>query len=259
MFPKRSIAAVTYSQKYNAEKGTLNAETNASNTEKGVSKQNAHSPTDLTLDDLKKSLEKTAGSWHILDSEFSLGPGPSAAQLAAEVQKLDTDLVLLAGSNWSPTSKAISDLLYGYENGARVTIARRPANLRMPASANFTEAAWLYMFFGARRKDPSSPLRLYDTEGFLYILGVLEHYGEDSLPLYLLSAIEHYFTYRALGVEVSGWQGAESPIQVDFMKMIKTAGRLKSAIRKHNQGFTASNDAGTDANNGAQPSAKKPK
>ena len=190
---------------------------------------------------IDRSLKDAAKSHYFLKSDAA------PTELLAELQEMDVDLVLLASPKWKASAKSVYDLIYGYESGARVTVARRPSEAMPPWQILTTQIAWLYIFFGARRKDPDSPLRLYDKEAFMHILQVLSFY-ENKFPAHFqLSAIEHYFDFRTIGIEVDSWmKNGASPTNsssktksnmpaptLDFLSLIKESQKLKSAIRAY--------------------------
>lgn len=153
-------------------------------------------------------------------------------ELMAELEKVDADLVLLTNPSWQPSTKEIGDLILGYEMGSRITIGIRPKEFRPPNSILTLQKLFLYIFFGAKRQDPDTPLRLYGKEAFMHILGVLENY-QNTFPedLYPLSAVEYYFKFNTIEVPTSGWK--EKPIypQLDLLKMFNLSNNLKNAIR----------------------------
>lgn len=179
---------------------------------------------------LEKSLAQVSKSHTFLSAR-------TPTQLLKELDELDAELVLLAPPQWEPSTKAIEDLIFGYEMGSRVIIARRPATALPPRLFIWLQKTMLYVLFGTRRQDPDTPLRLYDKEAFMHILGVFAKY-DDTLPaeLYLLTAVEHYFTFGAVGVAVQGWSENDEndlPVNFEVMEMLRSFNAIKDAIRKY--------------------------
>ena len=155
--------------------------------------------------------------------------GPALAQIEAS----DANLVLISHPSWLPTKKSIRELIFGYESGSRAIVARRPeAQSSLTDSASIAKL-WLYLFFGARRKDPTSPVRLYDAEAFSHIAQVLKLCPEPRLVPHWLSALEFYFSFAVIGVAVSDWENTHDLEPMNFSDMWPESKELKTAIRRY--------------------------
>ncbi len=161
------------------------------------------------------------------------------AELLSHLDKVNPELVLLSAPGWKATDKALANLVFGYESGARATVARRSELHQGSKASLILERFMIYLFFGAKRYDPSSPIRLYDVGAFKHILGVLENVykatGQNFLAEFcLLSALEHFFTFSSYGVEIVGFEDvAPSAPNKDLFKMVQKIQQFKDAIRKY--------------------------
>ena len=186
-----------------------------------------------SLDGIFSELKESVTSHTFLSATT---PVELVKELETLEKTMDLDLVLLISASWQPSKKAIQDLIYGYEAGARVTVARRP-NIHLEEKYSFLiQKLFLYIFFGAKREDPSSPVRLYDTEAFTHILNILSHY-ENVFPseMYLVSAIEHFLTFNSFGVLTTGWEENKkgSDFDFDLKEMFQLNKRIKTAMRSY--------------------------
>lgn len=123
-------------------------------------------------------------------------PGNQAQRTLAGYRlalQLKGDLILSTPSSWMPSQLELHHFLYQYELGARVVTGARPlvswdtssnngshqCSNNIKALSDRLNRKWARLASNSKRRDPATPIRLYDS-GALQVL--LPHLKPDGTP-----------------------------------------------------------------------------
>lgn len=137
--------------------------------------------------------------------------------------QLKGDLILGTSSDWTPSPQELHAMLDRYELGARVVTGFRPPISWDLASGEEKTASsdertsqfcnalsdrmnrkWARLTTGSKRKDPATPIRLYDLQALQVLLPQIK--ADGTPPEATLSRLEHKAGFSIKEVAVSNWK-----------------------------------------------------